>query len=232
MKEQQLKVLLIEDNVAISNNIATFFDNRDAVMDFAYDGEQGASLALAHFYDCIILDIALPKKDGLAVCQELRSKAERHIPIIMLTARDTLSDKVTGFELGADDYLTKPFELEELYLRCLAITQRHQSQTQSKQLQLGKDETELVLDFASKRVLRAGAEIHLQPIGFAILRILMEAYPRAVSRSELCDKIWGDEPTDSDALRSHFYQLRKVLDKPFAKPIIKTIHGVGFSLTF
>lgn len=232
MKEQQLKVLLIEDNLAISSNIATFFDNRGAVMDFAYDGEQGVCLALSHFYDCIILDIALPKKDGLAVCQELRSKAERHIPIIMLTARDTLSDKVTGFELGADDYLTKPFELEELYLRCLAITQRHQSQTQSKQLQLGKNETELVLDFASKRVLRAGAEIHLQPIGFAILRILMEAYPRAVSRSELCDKIWGDEPTDSDALRSHFYQLRKVLDKPFEQAIIKTIHGVGFSLTF
>lgn len=232
MKEQQLKVLLVEDNVAIANNIASYFSNREAIMDFAYDGEQGITLALSHFYDCIILDIALPKKDGLAVCQAIRTQAERHIPIIMLTARDTLSDKVMGFEQGADDYLTKPFELEELYVRCLAITQRQQVSAKSKQLKLGRDNTELVLDFASKQVVRAGTEIHLQPIGFAILRILMEAYPRAVSRSELCDKIWGDEPTDSDALRSHFYQLRKVLDKPFEQAIIKTIHGVGFSLTF
>lgn len=230
MKVDELKVLIVEDNVAISRNIATFFEQHNMVLDFAYDGRQACQLALENYYHVIVLDIAMPKMDGLSVCRELREKAQRHIPIIMLTARDTLDDKLVGFSTGADDYLTKPFALEELYVRCLALAQRH-TLNQSKTLSLGKGEQAITLDIATKHVTRNQCEVHLQPIPFQILQILMEAHPRAVTRSELCDRIWGEEPTSSDALRSHLYQLRKALDKPYQHAVIKTMHGVGFSLT-
>lgn len=230
MKSSPLKILIVEDNVAISANIATFFEQKELTLDFAYDGVQACQLALANFYDVVVLDIAMPKMDGLQVCQALRDKSERHIPIIMLTARDTLDDKLTGFNCGADDYLTKPFALEELYVRCLALAQRH-ALNQPKVLSLGDGEQKLALDLTSKHVTRNEQEIHLQPIPFAILQILMESHPRAITRSELCERIWGDEQTSSDALRSHLYQLRKAIDKPFSHAIIKTMHGIGFSLS-
>ncbi|QBY05439.1 response regulator transcription factor [Thalassotalea sp. HSM 43] len=230
VKSAKLKLLIVEDNLAISQNIASYFEKHQTILDFAYDGVQACELALSEYYDCVVLDIAMPKMDGLQVCDLLRQKASRHIPIIMLTARDTLDDKLVGFSQGADDYLTKPFALEELYARCVALAQRH-TLNQPKVLTLGEGEKQVSLDISSKQVLRNEQQVHLQPIPFAILQLLMEAYPRAMTRSELCEKIWGDEPTSSDALRSHFYQLRKVLDKPFAEPIIKTIHGIGFSLS-
>jgi len=230
MKPSELKMLLVEDNVAISKNIAAFFMQKDILLDFAYDGVHGCELALNNFYHVVILDIALPKMDGLLVCKALRAECERHLPIIMLTARDSLDDKLAGFADGADDYLTKPFALEELYVRCIALTQRH-TLHQSKVLLLGEGEQRLTLDIATKQVTRDAQDIHLQPIPFAILRILMEAHPRAITRSELCGQIWGEELTSSDTLRSHLYQLRKALDKPFNHAIVKTMHGVGFSLS-
>ncbi|SET85814.1 response regulator transcription factor [Thalassotalea agarivorans] len=229
MTNSALKVLIVEDNVAISKNIATFFEQKNLQLDFAYDGLQATSLALENFYDVVVLDVAMPKMDGLAVCQQLREKSQRHIPIIMLTARDTLDDKLKGFAQGADDYLTKPFALEELYVRVIALAQRH-SLHKPKVLSLGTAQQRLSLDISTKQVIRAGHKIHLQPIPFSILHILMEAHPRAVTRSELCERIWGDDQTSSDALRSHLYQLRKALDKPFQQPLIKTLHGIGFSL--
>ncbi|MFD2166108.1 response regulator transcription factor [Thalassotalea euphylliae] len=225
-----LKLLIVEDSVAISQNIATYFEQQDAILDFAYDGEQACQLALSEYYDGIVLDIALPKLDGLGVCKVLREQANRHIPIIMLTARDTLEDKLTGFGQGADDYLTKPFALEELWVRCQALASR-QAQHLPKTLTLGSGTKAICLNAERQAVKRNGQDIHLQPIAFQILKCLMEAHPRALTRSELCDKLWGDEPTNSDALRSHLYQLRKAIDKPFEEPIINTIHGVGFSLS-
>ncbi|WP_371186005.1 response regulator transcription factor [Thalassotalea maritima] len=230
MKPTELKVLVVEDNVAISQNIATFFEAKHILLDFAYDGEQACQLALSQYYHVVVLDIAMPKMDGLTVCKILREKSDRHIPIIMLTARDTLDDKLTGFAQGADDYLTKPFALEELYVRCLALAQRH-TLNQPKVITLGQGEQLLSLDISRKTVTRNHQHVHLQPIPLMILQILMEAYPRAITRSELCERIWGDEQTSSDALRSHLYQLRKALDKPYAHAIIKTMHGIGFSLS-
>ncbi|ESP94328.1 response regulator transcription factor [Pseudoalteromonas luteoviolacea] len=223
--DMQFKVLVVEDNLEISRNIAEYFEPRGLVLDFAYDGKQGVDLALQNYYDCIILDIMLPEMDGLAVCNILRNKASRHIPIIMLTARDALDDKLAGFETGADDYLTKPFALEELFVRCLALAKRHLLNCE-KTLQLG----DLSLNAQTQQVKRGGQEIILQPIPLKILQLLMEHHPRPLSRSELSDKIWGDDPTDSDALRSHVYQLRKAIDKPFDTAIIKTIHSVGLAL--
>ena len=221
----KLSILLVEDQQSIAQNIAEFFEAKGHVLDFAIQGQQGLELALNHHYDLIILDLNLPKLDGLAVCQQLREKANRHIPIIMLTARDSVEDKVTGFNVGADDYLTKPFSLQELEVRCLALSRRHMQST-NELITLGS----LVLDRQRQQITRENQRLALSSMGYKILIVLMDAYPQVVSRSQLTQKLWGDEPTESDAMRSHIYQLRGVLDKPFASPILRTVHGVGFTL--
>ena len=220
-----LNVLLVEDQVNIAQSVAEYMEAKGHVFDFATNGKQGLELALAHHYDLIILDLNLPAMDGLEICKQLREKSARHIPILMLTARDSIEDKLTGFGVGADDYLTKPFVLQELEVRCLALSRRHLLQT-STVLTLGP----LSIDRKSKQVTRDGQVLDLHAMGIRIVTILAEAYPQVVSRSELSQKLWGDEPTESDAMRSHIYQLRNVLDKPFDAPLLKTVHGVGFVL--
>lgn len=220
-----LNVLLVEDQLSIAQNIADYMEAKGHVFDFATNGKQGLALALEHHYDLVILDLNLPAMDGLEICRQLREKSPRHIPILMLTARDSIDDKITGFGVGADDYLTKPFALPELEVRSLALSRRHLLQTSSV-LTLGN----LKIDRQSKQVTRDGQTLDLHAMGARILTILAEAYPQVVSRSELSQKLWGDEPTESDAMRSHIYQLRNVLDKPFDVPLLKTVHGVGFVL--
>ncbi|MCW8877763.1 MAG: response regulator transcription factor [Kangiellaceae bacterium] len=220
-----LHILVVEDQSSIAQNIADYMEIKGHTLDFAVDGKQGLSLALANYYDVIVLDLMLPAMDGWEVCRQIRTQATRSIPIIMLTARDSLGDKVKGFELGADDYLTKPFALEELEVRCVALSRRNQLQTDHS-ISIGS----LKIDRQKQIVSRNDKEIALHQIPYTILLTLAEAYPRVVSRSELCQRIWGDDLTESDSLRSHVYQLRQVIDKPFDKAIIKTVHGVGFSL--
>lgn len=220
-----LHILLVEDQPNIARNIAEYMEQKGHVFDFAMEGKQGLDLVLNQYYDLVILDLNLPVMDGLEVCQQIRSKADRHIPIIMLTARDTIDDKVSGFNVGADDYLTKPFSLQELEVRCLALSRRHLLQSNNT-LNLGS----LSIDRKQKSVTREGQQLELSSMGYRILTILAEAYPQVVSRSELTHKLWGDEPTESDAIRSHIYQLRTVLDKPFTYPMLKTVFGVGFKL--
>jgi len=227
MNEQitSLNVLLVEDQLSIAQNIADYMEAKGHVFDFATNGKQGLELALDNYYDLIILDLNLPVMDGLEICKIVREKSERHIPVIMLTARDSIEDKISGFGVGADDYLTKPFLLQELEVRCLALSRRHLLQT-SNVLTLGP----IKIDRKTKQVSRDGQHLEIHTMGFRILTILAEAYPQVVSRSQLLQKIWGDEPTESDAMRSHIYQLRNALDKPFKKPLLKTLHGVGFVL--
>lgn len=220
-----LRILLIEDQQSIAKNIAIFLEQKGHTLDFACNGLQGVELALQQFFDLIILDLNLPMLDGIQVCQQLRLLADRHIPVIMLTARDSIADKVSGFHAGADDYLTKPFSLEELEVRCLALSRRHLLQRKDT-FQLGP----LTLDKQRRIATREGQTLELNTTGYKILLLLAEAYPRVVSRSELSHQLWRDEPTESDALRSHIYQLRAVLDKPFHKPLLKTVFGVGFTL--
>ena len=224
-QQTNLNVLLVEDQLSIAQNIAQYMEAKGHVFDFATNGKQGLELALEQPYDLVILDLNLPGMDGLEICQQLREKSSRHIPILMLTARDSIDDKVTGFGVGADDYLTKPFVLQELEVRCLALSRRHLLQTNNT-LVLGP----LSIDRKSKQVKRNEQVLDLHAMGVRIVTILAEAYPQVVSRSELTQKLWGDEPTESDAMRSHIYQLRNVLDKPFDKPLLKTVHGVGFVL--
>ena len=218
-------LLIVEDQQDIACNIADYFGGEDWQLDFASDGAQGLELALTQYYDVVVLDLMLPKLDGLSVCEQLRARSDRHVPVIMLTARDTTAEKVAGFRAGADDYLTKPFSMEELRYRCLALGRRHML-SQDHTLRIG----DLTINRQSQEVTRAGRLLELHQTGFELLLYLSEAYPRVVSRSELVQRIWGDEQTDSDSLRSHVYQLRQQLDKPFAKPMLKTVHGVGFVL--
>lgn len=221
----QLHILLIEDEQNIAQNIAESMEQKGYVFDFATQGKQGLNLALENFYDVLILDLNLPVMDGLAVCRELREQSSRHIPILMLTARDSIDDKVAGFQHGADDYLTKPFSLQELEVRCLALSGRHRLQTNDV-IKIGP----LDIDRKRRMITRDGQVVAVSAMGYKIITILAEAYPQVVTRSELSQKLWGDEPTESDALRSHIYQLRTVLDKPFAEPLLKTVFGAGFTL--
>lgn len=225
MTNNSLQILVVEDQLNIARNIADYLEGKGHVLDFATQGQQGLELALNNHYDLVILDLNLPIIDGLSVCQQLRAKASRHIPILMLTARDSIDDKVAGFTVGADDYLTKPFSLQELEVRCLALSRRHLLQSDDV-VNIGP----LALNRKLETVKRDGQPLNLHAMGYRILTVLMEAYPQVVSRSQLSQKLWGDEPTESDALRSHIYQLRNVLDKPFAFAMLKTRHGVGFVL--
>ena len=220
-----LQVLLIEDELSIAKNIASYMEQKGHIFDFATNGKHGLQLALQQYYDLIILDLNLPGIDGLQLCAQLRQQAQRHIPVLMLTAKDRLEGKVSGFHVGTDDYLTKPFSLHELEVRCLALSRRHLLQQQHT-LTLGP----LLLDKQRRLAKRDGQQLALNAMGYKILLLLVEAYPQVVSRSELSRQLWRDEPTESDALRSHIYQLRTVLDKPFACPLLKTVFGVGFTL--
>lgn len=220
-----LSLLIVEDNDALARNLADGLDRAGHRADFAANGRHGLQLALANPYDVVVLDLALPLMDGLEVCQRLRAEAGKRIPVLMLTARDTLQDKLAGFESGADDYLVKPFALEELLARCTALAQRH-SLHQPAALSVGS----LVVDRASHTVRRDGVELKVSQLGFRILQLLAEAHPRVLTRSELTERLWQGEPPDSDALRTHLYQLRQVLDKPFSKPMLLTVHGVGYRL--
>ncbi len=149
----------------------------------------------------------------------------RDVPILMLTARDSLEDKVDGFQAGTDDYLTKPFAFEEVFLRCGALARRRTLHT-NRATVIGQ----LTVDHQKRTVHRSGQAIELSPTDFDILYAMVEAYPNAISRSSLIQKIWGDDLPESDVLRSHIYTLRNAVDKPFAAKMIKTIHGVGFRL--
>ncbi|PWF55526.1 response regulator transcription factor [Massilia glaciei] len=220
-----LHVLVVEDNALLARNLADCLEQQGHSADFAGNGVLGLRLALENHYDVMILDLNLPGMDGLEVCRRMRAQQSRHLPVLMLTARDTLGDKLSGFEHGADDYLVKPFALEEMLARCQVLARRNMLQ-QALVLAVGA----LQIDRKDRTVTREGQAVRLSQTGYQILLALAEAHPRILTRSELSQKLWHDAPPDSDALRSHLYLLRQQLDKPFAKPMLVTVHGVGFRL--
>ena len=223
--QSSLRILIVEDNVDIAENIADYLEQQGHVLDFAMDGIGGLHLALTHDFDIIVLDIMLPGMDGLTFCRKLRKEADKNTPVLMLTARDTLSDKLEGFDAGADDYLVKPFALEELAAR-IGVLARRGGQISSAPLCVA----DLEADIGKRQVQRAGRQIELNRAGFRILIMLMQAYPKVVTRKELEHALWGDVPPGSDALRSHIYALRRAIDRPFKHSLLETIHGVGYRL--
>ncbi|TCT24803.1 response regulator transcription factor [Thermomonas haemolytica] len=219
-------VLIVEDNRNISEMVGEYLEGRGFEVDYAMDGLDGYRLAAENPYDAIVLDLMLPRLDGVEVCRRLRNEARKATPILMLTARDTLDDKLGGLSSGADDYLTKPFAIRELEARLHALIRRDRRQVGGGVLQVA----DLVLDPAVLRATRAGQELALSPIALRLLAILMRESPRVVSRQEIEREIWGDDLPDSDTLRSHLYNLRKVIDKPFDRPLLHTVQSAGYRI--
>ncbi len=219
-------ILLVEDNRNISEMVGEYLERRGFGVDYAGDGIDGLRLASENSYDVIILDLMLPRLDGFEVCRRLRNEAKKSTPVLMLTARDTLDDKVRGLEAGGDDYLVKPFAIQELEARIRALIRRDRRQVSAEVLRVG----DLELDTATLRVTRAGRELQLSPISLRLLTILMRESPRVVSRRDIEREIWSDSLPDSDTLRSHLYNLRKIIDKPFEQPLLHTIHSAGYRL--
>ncbi len=223
---RQKNVLLVEDHRDIAEMVGAYLESKDYAVDYAPDGVSGLRLGENNDYDAIVLDVMLPGIDGLDVCRRLRQESRNDVPVLMLTARDTLSDKLSGFEHGADDYLVKPFDLEELEARLTALIRRHTRSISNDHL----DVAGLSFDATTLSVTRDGVELTVNPIGLKILGLLMRRSPSVVLRRDIEREIWGDLPPDSDALRSHMYTLRKAVDKPFNTVLIHTVHGAGFRL--
>ncbi|MEM8930479.1 MAG: response regulator transcription factor [Acidobacteriota bacterium] len=219
-----MRILIIEDNDDLASNLGDFLEIKGHTVDFASDGIVGLHLAVTGAFDAVILDLMLPGIDGLTLCRRLREDAELEVPILMLTARDTLDDKLSGFEVGADDYLVKPFALEELEARLLAITKRGRNRQRSLVV------ADLDLDLGTLIARRQGKVLPLNRMGTRLLQELMQASPNVLTRAELEGKMWGEEPPESGSLRTHIYQLRRVLDRPFDRPLLETVHGVGYRL--
>lgn len=220
------RILIIEDHKDIAEMLYDYFERRDYELDYASDGRMGFNLANQNDYDVILLDLMLPEMDGMDVCRKLREESKVYTPILMMTARDTLEDKVAGLEMGADDYLVKPFEILELEARIKALMRRRGQVTQQEILEVG----DLQLDTGTLEVTRSEQTIYLSPIGLKILTILMKESPKVVSRNQLEHEIWGDILPDSDTLRSHMYNLRKQIDKPFPVPLLQTIQSRGYRI--
>ncbi len=220
-----MRILIIEDQPEILQNIADYLELKGYLVDCAYDGLGGLHLAVTQPFDLIILDLMLPGMDGITLCKRLRQDAQISTPIIMLTARDSVDDKLTGFQAGADDYLVKPFSLPELHARIEAVLRRGQAGLQNI-LEIGG----LSYDMNNLEVTREGKDLKLSPIGLKLLEKLMKSSPHLVRREVLEELLWGEDLPGSDSLRSHIHILRQAIDKPFNSALLHTVHGIGFCL--
>ncbi|MGE8245957.1 MAG: response regulator transcription factor [Stenotrophomonas maltophilia] len=221
-----MRLLVIEDNRQLVANLFDYFESRGHVLDVAPDGVTGLHLAVSQSYDALILDWMLPRMEGPEVLRRLRADHGSEVPVIMLTARDELPDKIAGFRAGADDYLTKPFALPELEVRLEALMVRANGRNPRKVLEVA----DLTLDLATLEAQRDGKPLHLYPACRKLLEALMRASPGAVTRQQLEFALWGDELPDGDLLRSHVYELRRSVDGPFQQKLIHTLPRVGYRL--
>jgi DNA-binding response OmpR family regulator len=222
-----LHLLLIEDNHDLAANIGEFLESRGNIVDYATDGLTGLHLTTVNHYDAVVLDLGLPGMDGVALCRRLRDDARNPVPVLMLTARDTERDKLAGFEVGADDYLTKPFSSPELLARLQALVRRAAGTTITRVLRVA--DLSLHLDTLVAR--RRERRLDLTPLTLRLLQHLMGASPRVVARAEVERVLWGNDPPDSDAaLRGHIHALRQAIDRGEPVRLLHTVHGVGYRL--
>ena len=219
---ENLSIILVEDHRQLAQTVVEFLEQEGATVDYAGNTSLARELVQEHHYDLMLLDVMLPGEDGYSFCQYLRKDLALDLPVIFMTARDQLEDKLEGFDRGGDDYIVKPFALPELAARVSALIRRQRKEVTANTLQ--------VADPARQEVRRDGQLLKLSPTAFRILRILMRESPRVVSREQLEHELWGDLVPDSDALRSHLYNLRKAVDKPFENALLNTLPGVGFSI--
>ncbi|MCG8435678.1 MAG: response regulator transcription factor [Gammaproteobacteria bacterium] len=227
MASLNAKLLLVEDHRHLAATICEYLEQTGFVVDYASEGATALYLAQENSYDAIILDVMLPGIDGFEICRQLRTKLSISTPVLFLTARDQLDDKLQGFSEGGDDYLVKPFEMPELNARVSALIRRVRGELDEQIVRIH----DLTINIRARKVERAGKNIRLSPTAFRILRILMRESPNIVTREALEHELWGDVVPDSDTLRSHLYNLRKAIDKPFETALMHTIQGVGVKIS-
>ena len=215
---------MIEDDAALARSIAALLRAGGHAVDHVATGEDALAVVGGEPYALVILDVGLPDIDGFTVLAELRRRGEK-VPVLMLTARDSLESKLAGFESGADDYLVKPFALQEVEARLQVLARRTKTNL-SRTLAIA----DLEFNLDTLEVRRGGESIQLNPTALKILQALMEASPSVVTRNELETRVWGEELPDSDSLRVHIHGLRAAIDKPFPTALIQTRHGIGYRI--
>ena len=218
-----MQLLLVEDDIDLATAIVDYFELEDIACDHAANGLSGFNLIKSNPYDVVILDLNLPKMNGLEVCEQLRAQAI-DVPILMLTAKDTLDDKLLGFEKGADDYLVKPFAMKEMIARIQVLSRRRSGQVTTLKV------CGLELNTQEQTIMYNSAPLKLSPIGFKILEALMRASPNPISRKKLIQHVWGDDQPDSNSLKVHMYNLRKAVNINDQNKLIHTLVGHGFVL--
>jgi DNA-binding response OmpR family regulator len=220
-------ILIIEDDLAIAANLYDFLESCGHSADAAADGVAGLHLAVTQHFDGILLDIGLPGMGGMALCRKLRQESQVDTPVLMLTARDTLEDKLAGFEHGADDYLVKPFALKEVEARLTALHKRYCGKVACRTLEVDS----LSFDPKTLSVRFADQSVKLPPMCIRLLALMMSEPGRVFSRKELESEAWEDVQETSDTLSSHMHVLRRTLTKAGGYDPIDTIHGLGYCLT-
>lgn len=228
MESTSLPLLLVEDDRDLAANIEEYLARRGWAVDYANNGARALDMLMQSPYGIVILDHRLPGLTGMEICQRLRAGIAPDLPVLMLTAADSLEDRLAGFAAGVDDYLVKPFALPELLARLQALVRRAEKRTHQSADRLVFEDLEL--DAAMRVVKRGGRVLQLTRMGFAVLEVLLRRAPAIVSREEMERALWGEELPGSDALRSHIFALRAELDPPGLHPLLHTHRGVGYQL--
>jgi DNA-binding response OmpR family regulator len=222
-----MRLLLVEDERKISTYVKRGLEESGYAVDPAYTGQEALDWAEAASYDLIILDILLPEMDGISVCRELRRRGNR-TPVLMLTARDTIDDRVAGLDAGADDYLVKPFAIKELLARLRALTRRSSDHPKTPLMEFA----DLILDTRTRQVRRCGRTIDLASKEFAVLECLMREPERVLSRTQIAEHVWNyNTYNQSNVVDVYIRNLRRKIDDPYESKLIHTVRGAGYRLS-
>jgi DNA-binding response OmpR family regulator len=221
-----MHVLLVEDEPRLATAVRRALTEEGHVVDWVADGDEALEMARCEEFDAIVLDVMLPRRDGFSIARTLRGEGSR-VPILMLTARDAVSDRVTGLDAGADDYLVKPFALSELLARVRALGRRSAMGSGQSLLEVG----DLALDLRSREAIRGGRRIELTSKEFALLELLMRHPGQVLTRTQLLDRVWSyDAPVESNVLETYIHYLRKKIDSGFDRKLIRTMRGAGYAI--
>ena len=222
-----MRVLVAEDERTIATYVKRGLEEQGYAVDLAFDGQEALDWLDASPFDLVVLDVMLPALSGLEVCRTLRARGIR-TPVLMLTARDTIDDRVDGLDSGADDYLVKPFAIKELLARLRALGRRGTDATKTTLLQVA----DLTLDTATQRVRRAGQSIELAAKEYAVLECLMRAPERVLTRTMIAEHVWNyDSFNQSNVVDVYIRNLRRKIDDPFEQKLIHTVRGAGYRLS-
>lgn len=218
-----MNILLVEDDIDLAETVCEYLEMEGMNCVHALNGEAGLSIALDNKFQVILLDLNLPRLDGLSLCKKLRDEGD-DTPILMLTARDSLDNKIDGFQAGTDDYLIKPFALQELMFRIIALSKRRSGLVRKLYCH------DLEMDVETKTILRADQQINLSPSLWKILEVLVRASPKVVPRTELETAVWGEDIPESNSLKVQMHHLRRAVDSPFPHQLIHTVPRHGFAI--